>query len=396
MSNDLIADLTEQRAIIADAMEQMAAAEDFDPKNPEWLDMKTRGEGIDTRITGLRESAQHREAAERLRDQLVRAPAAKGEATTDVGDLLIRSEAWRTWKRNGSTGRAHLATLDMNRRAITSTWLPGTADTVMGQLPTLRTPVLDLLRNVQVDSLTVPIISLADSAPFAGVVAEGSQKPEATITPTDWTVSLQTIAHWVEVSRQALADNALVRDIVSGSLMRGVNAKAEAEAAGVINGGTYGTATGATMLEAIRIALAKVQTNGYQPNGILIHPDDAAALDNAIWTTAGLFPTVNSTLFGLRLVASPSVGPGTAFVGDFQAGAYWFYRGSAELYVSDSDVGMVASAAVSNFKRNYLTFLAEIMAKAAVVQGAAIIKATAGAAMSAGAGRGVNVGSSKK
>lgn len=384
---DLIADLTEERAQITDAIESMVTADGFDPEgNKEYAELKTRGEYVDRRVESLRELAQHREASNILRDHLTRVPAAKGTMAPDVGEQLMSADAWKTYQRNGYGGRAHLMSLDLNRRAlITSSFLPGTTDTIVGRPPATRTPLIDLMRNVQVDALTVPIVSHPDSYPLAGNVAEGAQKPEATIGTTEWTVTLETIAHWVEVSRQALADNSLVRDLISTNLLRGVDAKAEANAAAIVTGGTFTTVSGASMLEAIRQALATVQSQGYSPNGILINPADAASLDISIWAVAASFPTVNNSLFGLRVVPSVNVPQGAAYVGDFDAGTAWFYRASAELYVSDSDVGIVATAPVSNFKRNVITFLAEVMAKGAIIQGGAIVKAQPGAPLTASA-----------
>lgn len=373
---DLITTLTEERAQVADAIGALVAQDDYSPE--EFAELQTRGERLDVKIDNLRIAAEQRARADQRWEDMRRAPrAAETRATADIGDLMLRSDPYKMFLRNGAGGRAHLMSVDMQRRAlITASFLPGEAAEVVGTPPQARTPFLDLIRNVQVDALTVPIVSHPDAAPLAGVVAEGAQKPEATINTSEWTVTLETIAHWVEVTRQALADNSLVRDIITGSLMRGVLAKAEAQAAAIITGGTYSTVAGADMLESIRLGLAEVQAQGYQPNGVLINPADAASLDMAIWQVAAQVPTTSSSLFGLRLVATPTVAAGSAYVGDWQNGAMWFYRSNAELYVTDSDVGIVATAPVSNFKRNVLTFLAEITAKAAVIQGEAIAKCT--------------------
>ena len=77
-----------------------------------------------------------------------------------------------------------------------------------------------------------------------------------------------------------------------------------------------------------------------------------------------------------RIVPVPSIAAGTAYVGDFNTGVKFLYMGAAQLYVSDSDVGIVAAAAVSNFKRNVLTFLAEMRAKTVIVQAGAIRECT--------------------
>jgi Phage capsid family len=374
---DLIAELTEERAQLADFAEELASANDFDPESRDWADTKTRGEHLDKRITALREAGEQRAAASRLRDMLTRVPAGRGVATLDVGEQMVRSESWRTYLRNGGGGRAHLMDIELERRAVlTTSFLPAIPDRITAPPPKQQTPLLDVLNNVQVSSGSVQLVTYPAAAPLAGVVPEGTPKPEATITTTTSTITLETLAHWIEVTRQAIADEAMVRDLISGNLMRGVYDKAEASAAAVIQGGTYVAVAGASMLESIRLGVASVQSAGFSPNACLINPVDAASLDGSIWAIGGGFPTINGTLFGMRLIPAAAITAGTAFVGDFNSGAKFLYMGAAQLYVSDSDVGIVAAAAVSNFKRNVLTFLAEMTCKTALVQPSAIVECT--------------------
>ena len=218
------------------------------------------------------------------------------------------------------------------------------------------------------------VVTYQAGAPLAGVVPEGSPKPEATITTQVVPVTLDTLAHWIKVTRRALADEAMVRDLISGGLMRGVNDKAEAEAAGVIQGGTYGTVAGDDMLQSVRLGLANVQAAGFRPNAVLINPADAALLDFAIWGFSGNV-TTNNSIFGLQVVAANAITAGTAFVGDFVNGAKFLYQGAAQLYVTDSDVSDGATV-TSDFRHNRITFLAEMTAKTVIVQPAAIVECT--------------------
>lgn len=386
---DLIMELTEQRAQLADYLDQLASADDFAPDSSEWTETKTRGEHLDKRIMALREAEEQRVAASRLRDMLTRAPAAQGKMTQDVGEQIMRAESWRTYLRNGASGRAHLLELELDRRAVlTTSFLPAVPERITAAPPAQQTPLLDVLANVQVSSGSVQLLTYPAAAPLAGVVPEGTPKPEATISTTPSTITLETLAHWIEVTRQAIADEAMVRDLISGNLMRGVYDKAESQAANTIQGGTYATVAGEDMIESLRLGVAQVATAGFTPNAALINPQDWAKLDMAIWGTAGAFPTISGSLFGVRLISSGAITAGTAFVGDFNAGAKFLYTGAAQLYVSDSDVGIVAAAAVSNFKRNVLTFLAEMTCKTAIVQPAAIAECTpTGGAVTRGATR---------
>ena len=74
--------------------------------------------------------------------------------------------------------------------------------------------------------------------PVAAVVAEGAAKPEATFTMTPKTAALDTIAHWVQITRQALEDATYIRSLIEGKLRRGLLAKAEADMAAAIDAAT--------------------------------------------------------------------------------------------------------------------------------------------------------------
>lgn len=372
---DLIATLTEERAQVADALEQLASADDFNPEAREWGDLKTRGEHLDKRLVALREAQEQRSSANTLRDMLTRAPALHTTMSTDVGDQLVRSESWKTWIRNGAGGRAHLMDIDINRRAlITTSFLPSQHEQIVAAPPAVQTPLLNVMSSIQVSSKTIDVIYYAAQAPPASVVAEGALKPESALTPTVTPVTLETLAHWIEATRQAIADNAMVRDLITNGLLRGVNDKAESQAAGVITGGSYATVAGANMLESIRGGVAAVQTAGYRPNAVLINPVDAAGLDGTIWALPGSGgPSISSSVFGMTLVPVGALTAGTAYVGDFQLATKFLYMGTAQLYVTDSDVG---PAGESNFKRNIITFLAEQYCKTAVVRPEAIVKCT--------------------
>lgn len=399
--HDRISELTEERAQIADEIQTLAMADDFDPESAEWKHLQTRGERVDSRLAALRVAKENRAKADHGRDMLFRAPAASGISTRDIGEQILTSESWRAYVRNGMGGRAHLMSLDMQRRAvITSAFMPGEKPRIYADAIQPPTPLLDVLANVQVSNSSVEVIDRVEG-PEAGIVAEGAPKPEATLTSNLRTVTLDTIAHWVQVTRRAVTDENQLRDTINNELIAGVYKRAETGAAGIIAAATYATAGGANMAEAVRSAAAMVQTKGFTPNAVLINPTDAAEMDFVLWGLTNSVTQTNS-LFGLRIVAVPSLAAGSAFVGDFRAGARFLYKGNAQLYVSDSDVVGTGSTAVSGFRSNVLTYLAEMEAVTVIVQGAAIVEATptgtttraTAAPTGQGSQRGVTVGGS--
>jgi hypothetical protein len=103
-----------------------------------------------------------------------------------------------------------------------------------------------------------------------------------------------------------------------------------------------------------------VQSNGYNPNAVLLNQADWAALDVTVMGGTLGGPTVGTTFWGLKPVASRWQPVGTATVGDFKAGVVWFDRNVSSVFMSDSHADL--------FIKNTLVILAETRGKAAVVE----------------------------
>lgn len=212
-----------------------------------------------------------------------------------------------------------------------------------------RNPFLSVIGREVVSSNAVSYISWS-RATGAAVVAETDTKPEATLTPTETPLNLQTYAFWKAISRQALEDMPRIRSIVETKLRAGLAATLEAAAVGVL-GDVDAFGGGEVGLAGIRASIGALQSAGYQPNAIVVNPADAATLDIDVMgvTTAG--PVTQGAYWGIRVVPVPGVTPGTAYVGDFTNGITWFDRSSASVYMSDSHADY--------FVRNLFVVLAE-------------------------------------
>jgi HK97 family phage major capsid protein len=200
--------------------------------------------------------------------------------------------------------------------------------------------------------------------PMAAVVPEGTAKPEAAFTVTPKTAALETLAHWVQITRQALEDASYIKSLIESKLRRGLINKAESSMAAAIDAAITQTAVNADLLAAIRVGIGKVEAAGFNPNAIVLNPADYALLDVSVMgvTTAG--PVQNSSIWGLRTVAAAAIPAGKAYVGDFQSGATLFDRGVTNVFLSDSHASLFIS--------NILVILAEARLKSAVTEPNAI------------------------
>lgn len=286
------------------------------------------------------------------------------------GDLFVESDAYKGYSGSGSSQRAALPGLFEKRAAI------DTGDGVV--IPYLytptqysyATPLMSAVGHITTGSNAVEYIRWTPNPQgAASVVAEGAPKPEAVMTATPVSKTLDTYAHWKGITRQALEDIPQIRSIVENRLKQGIMVALETAVATALAADVAippaSVPLGGTLLSAIRVGVATVQSNGFaNPNAALVNPQDAASIDIGMMTGTLNGAVVNGNLWGMRVIPVNGLAAGTAYVGDFSAGVQIFDRGSTSLYLTDSHG--------DNFISNIVLLLAEIRALVAITEPAAI------------------------
>jgi len=309
-----------------------------------------------------------------------------------VGSAFVGSAEFREYDFRGKTHRFEFTEPDSyeSRAPLMTTDLPTSIGKSVVSIaePTQSTPLFGLVGSEQISTGSFEYVSYAlDNN--ADVVAEGAVKPESTLTESIVPGTLDTIAHWTQVTRQALEDSNRVRSIIDGKLTEGVQKKVHDSIVAALTAATLPTAVGGIgqdLMAAIRLGYGTVQMAGFTANAVLLNPMDWALLDlqQMHESVAG---SVRATSFwGMTPVASPDQPAGTATVGDFKAGATLFYRSGVGVFATDSHA--------DTFTSNVFTILAERRTKAAVVNPNALCECTAGAP--AGATRSGNGDTAKK
>jgi len=355
-----------------------------DPETSEVKRIQERCAQIDDRLSTF---AGAQESSVRYADLITRIGGPKPEErtpeapeTTDLAGAFIESRAYQDWARGGmkSSGVVEIPQIDpLEMRApITTGASPGSAfmppkPKLYAAAPADQRPLTALVGKVSVQTNVIDWVTYPAAAPLAAVVAEGAPKPEATLAATVTPVSLETVAHWVQASRQALEDSSALRSFIEGNLSRGVADKIEAQIAAAIAAatGTIPDATAADLLSAIRVGIGKVQSAGFQPNAIALNPADYAAIDVQIMGGTLMGATMQSGYWGLPVVAVGALAAGTALVGNFTDGVTLLNRTGVSIYVTDSHA--------DTFTSNIFTLLAEARAKSLVGQPAALCECTA-------------------
>jgi hypothetical protein len=254
---------------------------------------------------------------------------------------------------------------DFEARAITTSTIVTNPTLVPVPEPAPRAPLAGLVNIERVNTSSVDYV-VETVTEGTDVVLEGNLKPETTIAFTPNSAVLDTIAHYVDVTRQALEDESRLQGIIDNALRNGLVRKAENLIATEITTNlSISEQPGNTLLDAIRFGMAQVENNDFTPNTVVVNPFDLASLDVE---AAGSFREItrNGTFWGMNVVTSSEIPAGEAYVGDVASAVTWFDRGTAAVYTTDADA--------DKFRRNIVTVLAETRAKAAVVRPAAIVK----------------------
>jgi len=310
-------------------------------------------------------------AAQTRRETAVQAAPA---GVASFGAAFVDSDEFRSYRGVGNSG---IVTIDGSvselRAGPLSTsndpgqiMLPSNQKYMLPQ-PTFQTPLLDIVGRLPVSTNSVDLIVYGSpkGATGADIVAEGSDKPEAEIVGSKATISVDTVAYWIDVTRQLLEDAPAIRGLIDTQLRRGLLFKVEALIKTAIEAGSYAPTNGAAgqdLIEVARLGMATVQEAGYRPNALLCSPQDAAKFDLHLLQQTQSGAILGAPVWGLNIV--PVAGLTKPLLGDFSTGVHLLERTGTNVYVTDSNK--------DNFTKNIFTILAELRAAAHVVQADAI------------------------
>jgi HK97 family phage major capsid protein len=309
-------------------------------------------------------------------DALQRAAAehATGSAYTrdrpkSIGERFTSSEQFARFVAAGARGEsgafdvgfALIKSTDANAKQIAPVSRASDAP-----LPQYTTPLLDACGFETVSSTNIEWIEWPIALPLAGVVPEGTAKPEAVYAPVVKAGSLEKLAHRIPITDEFLQDNARMESIIGGALINGVKAKAEALAAAAIAGATLPTAEHETLLKAIRVGIATVQAVGFRPNAVVVNPMDYAEIDIELLAATMSGARRESPVWGLTVIPAPIVPAGTAYAGDLVSGVTTFARSTATLDMATQNA--------DDWEKNIIQLRAEQRVKTVVVQPKALVK----------------------
>ncbi len=227
--------------------------------------------------------------------------------------------------------------------------------------------IRDLLTEIPVSTSSVEGISENVWTNAAAEVAQGAAKPESSITFKQVTTNIKTIAHWIKVSNQLLADAPAVSAYINTRLMDGLAQRVDRQlilGAGTLeidgltlaaNHTVYTPTAGDNLADAISRAKWALWAAGNVPDVVIVNPADWGAVER-MKTVDGvyLFGTPGTVtpeaLFNVPVVVSNHVTAGKFIVGSVRSSALIYARQAKTI-----DLGYVND----DFTKNLVTIRAE-------------------------------------
>lgn len=331
--------------------------------------LKEKG-NVDTEVKG--EVRALSEKFKSLRDEMteIAQKQTTAQATApalSAAEEFVKSEQYKQLVA-GNTQRARIEV----KNTVTSGSTTVFPDQRPGIIPGSFAPltVRQILRAIPVTSNMVNSLREASWTNSAAEVSQGAAKPESDVTFEQYNVPITTVAHWIKVSSQLLADAPAVVAYIESRLRFGLADRIENQ---LINGnGTspnlsgfadsgnhtvYSPTSDDLLTDAINRAKWAMWATGNQPDTVVVNPADWATLERTregTGTGAYLFGIPGSSAmmnpFGLNVVVSNYMTAGKFMVARLSDAAVLYNRSGAVV-----EMGFVGN----DFTNNLVTIRAE-------------------------------------
>ena len=290
---------------------------------------------------------------------------AGGAPVESAGNEFVKSDMFERLA-SGQSERARFAVKNTVLSSNTTAFPDQRPGIIPGDFKPLT--IRQLIPTISVASNAVNALREATNTNSAAEVAQGAAKAESAITFEQYNVNIETVAHWIKVSNQLLADAPAVAAYIDTRLRDGLAQRVDAQLlngngtapnlSGLTDAGNFTAFTavsGANLVESINKAKYALWATGNMPDTVIVNPADWGAMElsketggaylyGAPGTNAGVSP------FGVQIVMSSNMASGKFLIGSVQSSATIFQRQGAVVemgYVND------------DFTKNLVTIRAE-------------------------------------
>lgn len=288
-------------------------------------------------------------------------------APLSPGAEFVQSEEFKSLVANRTPARVEVKNTITNVSGTTS--FP---QNTVGIVPGISKPltISDILPTGNTNAIMVVGMKEASRTNSAAETAQGAPKPESALTLSQYNVPIETIAHFIKVSNQLMADAPAVMSYINNFLAYGLEERKDLQLlkgdgtppniSGILDSGNFTAFTptaGANLVESINKAKYALWAKGYTPDAVIVNPADWGAMELAregagtgayLYGAPGTAGNVNP--FGVRVVLSANMTAGQFAIGNFSVSSMlWIRQGTTiEMgYVND------------DFTKNLVTIRAE-------------------------------------
>lgn len=284
-----------------------------------------------------------------------------------AGDEFVKSEQFKQLV-SGQSQRVRFEVKNTVTSGSTTVFPLQKPGVIAGDFAPLT--IRQVLPSIGVSSNMVNALREASWTNDAAGVTQGSAKPESDITFEQYNVPVETIAHWIKVSNQLLADAPAIAAYINTRLRDGLAQKVDSQ---LLNGnGTapnlsgltdtgnftaYTATAGDNLVDAINRAKYALWAVGNMPDTVIVNPADWSAMELAregagtgayLYGLPGMAAGMNP--FGVRVVISNNMTAGKFLIGALNNSAMVYNRQGATVemgYIND------------DFTKNLVTIRAE-------------------------------------
>ena len=287
------------------------------------------------------------------------------EVISSAGEEFVKSEQFKAIV----TGQVQRARLDVKATVVsnsTTVFPEQRAGVIRGNFAPLT--IRELFTQIPVTSNMVNSLRESAWTNSAAEVSQGAAKNDSDFASEQYNVPITTVAHWVKISNQLLADAPAIVAYIDSRARDGLAQRIDAQ---LLNGnGTSPNLSGLTdsgnftaytansddlLVDAINHAKWALWATGNTPDTVIVNPADWGAMERTReGTNSGMYlygVGMNGTNpFGLNIVISNNMASGKFLVGAIAA--------STELYVRQGatvEMGYVND----DFTRNLVTIRVE-------------------------------------
>jgi HK97 family phage major capsid protein len=209
--------------------------------------------------------------------------------------------------------------------------------------------IRELFRSIPVTSNMVNSLRELSWTNDAAEVSQGAAKPESDLTFEQYNVPITTVAHWIKISNQLLADAPAVVAYIDTRARDGLAQRIDAQLlngngtspnlSGLTDSGNftaYTATSGDLLVDAINRAKYALWATGNMPDTVIVNPATWGAMERTregTGTGQYLYGTPGSMAgdnpFGLRVVLSNNMAADKFLVGAIDASAVLYTRQGA-------------------------------------------------------------------